>query len=229
MSCEHCQYERDRADRLAEDAMLLKQEGIGQLRKINALKTELSRQRKEHPNAKAAAALFDHWKTVTGKNSNTVYGEAREKALLERLVQFSEEQLRLAIDGVAAMPYVGRKGRQANPGPGAKRYDELTLVLRDETTVERFIGYGMEAKGIMDVPGMGRVNVQSIPESLLERCDCRHMRLEHSKADPHRFGAQPCLHAGCECIDFDNLHQLADEWLRRHRERLKGESSALAA
>jgi len=227
--CDQCQAERERAERIAEDMLLVEQEKRGLLRRINALKTELSRQRKEHPNAVAAKRLFDHWVTALGKNANTVYGEKREKALLERLVQFSEDDLRLAIDGMASVPYVGRKGRQHDAGYGAKRHDELTIVMADETTVERFMGYGREAKGIMDVSGMGRVNVQPIPASMLERCDCGHMRLEHSKADPNRFGAQPCLHGGCECIDFDNLHRLADEWLRSHRERLKGESSALAA
>ena len=39
------------------------------------------------------------------------------------------------------MPFVGPQGRQATPERGAKRHDDLELVCRDETTVERFIGY----------------------------------------------------------------------------------------
>lgn len=229
MSCDQCQAERERTERIVEDLRIVQDETIGLRRQIKALKTELSRQRKEHPNAKAAQKLFDHWKTALSKNSNTVYGEAREKALLERLAQFSEEDIRLAIDGLASLPYVGRKGRQPNPGPGAKRYDELTLILRDETMVERFMGYGREAKGIMDIEGMGRVNVQSIPDYLLVRCDCGHLNMEHGKADHRWFGARPCLMADCECTDFEDLHRLADEWLGQHKERLKGEPSALAA
>lgn len=53
----------------------------------------------------------------------------------------SVQELKEAVDGVAAMPFVGPRGRCAQDGPGCSRQDELELVMRDETNVQRFRDY----------------------------------------------------------------------------------------
>jgi hypothetical protein len=111
------------------------------IREKGRLKAELAKQREESPQAQDARRVFDHWVVRLGKNANTVFGPAREKAVQARLQEFPVEVVLKAVDGCALMPWVGPHGRQADEGKGAKRHDELALICRDETTVERFAGY----------------------------------------------------------------------------------------
>jgi hypothetical protein len=55
------------------------------------------------------------------------------------------EALMEAIDGLALVPFVGAQGRTAT-GTAKQRHDDLTLVFRDEVTVERFRGYVASAE-----------------------------------------------------------------------------------
>ena len=111
------------------------------MRTIGALKAELSRQRKNSPQAQQAKQVFEHWVERLGKNRNVVFGPAREKAVQARLREYPLEVVLKAVDGCALMPYVGPHGRQPTAGAGAKKHDDLALICRDETTVERFAGY----------------------------------------------------------------------------------------
>lgn len=110
------------------------------MRTISALKAELSRQRKNSPQAQQARQVFEYWVERLGKNGNVVFGPAREKAVQARLREYPLEVVLRAVDGCALMPYVGPHGRQAD-GRGAKKHDDLALICRDETTVERFASY----------------------------------------------------------------------------------------
>lgn len=119
-------------------------------RQVTALKNELKRQRKEHPRYDAAKRLFDLWFEKLGKRSNTIFDERREKTLLAMLDAYEargidgEGLMHLAILGLSKKPYVGPRGRQSTPGPGAKRFDDLKYAVQDAESVERFMAYAEE-------------------------------------------------------------------------------------
>jgi hypothetical protein len=69
---------------------------------------------------------------MTGKRAKTVRAALR--------MGYTVDQLKLALEGLAKFPFVGPSGRCA-AGTPAQRYDDVDHALRDETTIERFIGY----------------------------------------------------------------------------------------
>lgn len=123
------------------EASRLLSQHLQDMRTIGTLKAELTKQRRNSPQAKQAKEVFEHWVDRLGKNANVVFGPAREKAVQARLKEFPLEVVLRAVDGCALMPYVGPHGRQSDAGKGAKKHDDLSLICRDETTVERFAGY----------------------------------------------------------------------------------------
>lgn len=124
-----------------DDAWNFAQELTRKLQEIGRLKTQLDEVLNTQPTTKLAKSLFVYWRDTLGKRPNTVYGTARKKAILKALQQHDEATIKRAIDGAKVKPFVGPHGRQATDANGAKRFDDLTLILRDETTIERFAGY----------------------------------------------------------------------------------------
>lgn len=108
---------------------------------IGRLRRQLDDVLNTQPSSKLAKSLFEYWRDSLGKRPTTVYGAARKKAVLVALQEHDEETIKRAIDGCALKPFVGPHGRQATNANGAKKFDDLTLILRDETTIERFGGY----------------------------------------------------------------------------------------
>ena len=191
-------------------------------RQIARLKAELSKERGASPLMQDAQEVFDCWVDKLGKNKRTTFGPARQKAVLARLNERSlveggdrKDDLLAAVRGMAAKPFVGPQGRQADDSNGAKRHDDLTLVCRDETTVERFAGYAQEPIPIRSHPGVPQevldLLAQGDLERLVRRCDCGHVRAEHSFplqplwAPSEMVGWEPCTAEGCSCMDFDGL------------------------
>lgn len=79
--------------------------------------------------------IFEHWKSVMGKGNNSVLNAKRIKALTARLKEgYTVEQIKMAITGCSMTPH--NMGQNNN----GKRYDELELICRDGSQVERFIG-----------------------------------------------------------------------------------------
>ena len=77
--------------------------------------------------------IFDHWKSVMGKSNNSVLNEKRIKALTARLKEgYTVEQIKMAITGCSMTPH--NMGQNNN----GKKYDELELICRDGSQVERF-------------------------------------------------------------------------------------------
>lgn len=115
-------------------------------REIGSLKAELTKQRQSSPEAKGVQEVFDHWVHALGKDPSRTkpdskLGEKRQAKIRARLREsFTVDELKRAIDGLAAMPYVTAKGR-AETGSHSQLYDDLTIALADETTVPRFIAY----------------------------------------------------------------------------------------
>jgi hypothetical protein len=59
---------------------------------------------------------------------------------------YTPEQIAMAIDGIAAMPYVGPQGRQSHNGRGSKRHDRLGIALGSGEALERFANLGAQAR-----------------------------------------------------------------------------------
>lgn len=77
--------------------------------------------------------IFDHWKSVMGKSNNSVLNDKRVKALTARLKEgYTVEQIKMAITGCSMTPH--NMGKNSN----GKKYDELELICRDGSQVERF-------------------------------------------------------------------------------------------
>jgi hypothetical protein len=126
----------------------LQSQNMALLSKIGRLEAELTKQRGDSPKAVMVKRLHKHWcetLLLDGKPRKAKLGPAREKAYLFALTNYEEEFCHQAIDGCALKPFVGPRGRQATVEGGAKRFDDPTLIFRDETTIERFAGYVDEA------------------------------------------------------------------------------------
>ena len=191
-------------------------------RQISHLKGELSRQRQDDPKMQDAREVFDYWVDKLGKTKRTTWGPARQKCVLARLSEKAlteggdrKDDLFAAVRGMSLKPYVGPQGRQEDDSNGAKRHDDLTLICRDETTVERFAGYALEQPVPIRQPGVPQEVLDLLArgdlDRLVERCDCGHVRAEHTFplqelwCPPEMVGWEPCTAKGCTCMDFDGV------------------------
>jgi hypothetical protein len=106
------------------------------------LRNELEGRREEEPEAKAIKEVCDYWKrSLNHETAKTPLTGARAKAVRARLRErFTTADLKRAIDGCVRVPYVGANGRKPHGKP-RERHDDLSLICRDEETVERFIRY----------------------------------------------------------------------------------------
>lgn len=140
---------QEQNNELAKDRDLADRECRRLRKEADLLRRELAESREADPRSQAIREVLDYWVKALGKRSNVKVpaGGKRWNAVRARLNEgFSVDALKKACDGCAARPYVGPKGRQATKGPGANLHDGIELICRDETTVERFIGYAEEAK-----------------------------------------------------------------------------------
>jgi hypothetical protein len=129
-------------------------------------KAELERQRTDTPEGRVATALGRYWITRTGKKGNAKVKDKRRKAVIDRIRDgYDPSYIARAIDGaaeaastssseterLALIRALGEAKRRLSPNDvkavheayrkGMKslvRYDDLELVCRDETTLERF-------------------------------------------------------------------------------------------
>lgn len=114
-----------------------------------ALRKELAKQHANDPRSQQIRDVMEYWIKVCHKSARTKIpmDGVRAQKVRSRLNQdFTVEDLKLAIDGCARLPFVGPKGRVASQEPGCRREDDLELILRDEKYVERFMGYARVAE-----------------------------------------------------------------------------------
>lgn len=71
--------------------------------------------------------LFDHWRTARGHKRAHLNDERRTK-IKARLKRFTADQLHQAIDGVANDPW-----------PDRVRHDDLLVIFRNDSQVEKFL------------------------------------------------------------------------------------------
>lgn len=86
-------------------------------------------------NANDALEIFTHWKSVMKKSNNSLLNTKRTKAITARLKEgYTVDQIKLAITGCSMTPH--NMGQNDN----CKKYDDLELICRDGSNVERFAG-----------------------------------------------------------------------------------------
>lgn len=78
-------------------------------------------------------AVFEHWRTAMKKTGTVKFDDKRKRAVKARLTDgYSVGDLKLAIDGCAMTPHnMGVNERQ-------ERFDDLELICRNSSQVERF-------------------------------------------------------------------------------------------
>lgn len=91
--------------------------------------------------AATISAIFEHWRTVRGKGRAQLTDNRRRK-IQARLKRFTPDELRAAIDAVALDPWDERH-----------RYDDLTVLLRNDEQVERFLELADRVRGDAPVNG----------------------------------------------------------------------------
>jgi hypothetical protein len=108
------------------------------------------------PKADDIREVVEYWKMRLGhpKTRFSIH-DSRADAVRNALKFRDKEDLLLAIDGLALLPYVGEKGRTSNPlAPGAERHDRIGIALGangrlkckvDVEAIDRFASYANRA------------------------------------------------------------------------------------
>lgn len=106
---------------------------------IEKLKKTLREQQADDPRFDEAREVFDYWVAALKKRKNTEFDGERCGLVLARLKGGATvDELKRAIDGCAAFPYVTNNGRSAT-GEKRQRYDDLELICRHASKVDAFI------------------------------------------------------------------------------------------
>lgn len=110
---------------------------------IAALKREAAKAAAVDPDAETIASLLDYWRDRTGRNKKTtklpVDGK-RWRVVKARLKDgYEPDQLKRAIDAVAAFPWMEYGDRYAEPAPGRVKRNEVINAIGDEEKTDRNI------------------------------------------------------------------------------------------
>jgi hypothetical protein len=84
-------------------------------------------------NISAIQQIFMHWQR-TMNHPQAKPDNKRQRKITDALKEYSIEQLKMAIDGCSKTPYNMGENKQC------QRYDDIELILRDASHIERFIG-----------------------------------------------------------------------------------------
>lgn len=91
-------------------------------------------------------SVFDHWVKTMGKTKAAKLGPKRRRAIERALKSHGMDIVLKAIDGCAKSPW------HTGENPGGKRYDDLTLILRDEEKIEAFAAVQDGTAGLQSWP-----------------------------------------------------------------------------
>lgn len=140
-----CHACRDKAGKIAGlegDLEALMKELATVIRQRDALKRDRDQDRQTHPKRAQILECFELWVERTGKTRSKLSAD-RFDAVKARLNEgYTVEQIKLAIDGAAAFPYVVN-GQRAARGHG-ERHDDLELVCRGGRRLERLANLGAQ-------------------------------------------------------------------------------------
>lgn len=164
--CENCTAALSQAAEAEMQLRGVERELTKQIRANTTLRNELAEQRMDTPDGKAAKALGRYWLVRLGKKGNAKVKEKRLKAIIARLRDgYEPSYIARAIDGAAeaattnnaeaerlalirVMQEAIRRLPERERGElrqlyrdamkNIVRYDDLELICRDETKLERF-------------------------------------------------------------------------------------------
>lgn len=93
--------------------------------------------------------VADHWRKACNHPRAVVEPGGKIAGLIHDRLDggFTVPMLKRAIDGYAAFPYAGPKGRARRQYPGAKRYDGLELAMRDDDHVQKGLAMADRSDG----------------------------------------------------------------------------------
>jgi hypothetical protein len=109
---------------------------------VRLLQAELAKTREDEDGAGEIKDLLRKWQILCNhQRAKIPLDGARAKAVRRaRAMKFTAEQIERAFIGAGKWAYVGPHGRKQT-GEQRERFDDVTLILRDEATIERFIAY----------------------------------------------------------------------------------------
>ena len=88
------------------------------------------------------SCVFNHWCTIMA-HPKAKLDNKRQRLIVSALQNYSLEQIKQAIDGCA------RSGFHMGDNAQKKRYDELSLILRDAEHIEKFIALASPENGLV--------------------------------------------------------------------------------
>lgn len=151
MTCPTCGLSQEEHQGVMDDLQLSDKE-VRRLRRANAsLLNKLNEQRADSPLANEVREVLEHYVTRFQKSKAFKVGpDGARWVLVEKALKgdHTVSDLKEAIDGLRAFPFVGGggvKGRTAT-GTEDERYDEIKYCLQDDMSITRFRKYAQKAK-----------------------------------------------------------------------------------
>ncbi len=129
--------------------------------------------------------VFDHWKEVMN-HPRAIFGKKRKSAVMARLKEgYTEEQLNRAIDGCKCSAYHQGDNKDHTV------YDDLELICRHETHVDKFIAYlERQESGANNGTGTGTNAGDSTRRETASERNVRNIEESFRRLE-HRYGAGP--------------------------------------
>jgi hypothetical protein len=154
--CPHCRLMAGENERLTEDLSGLLDTTRRQGNEIVGLKNALAQADVDHASNAQVQCLLLNWMhlcrgrtpddKLKGRRPIIAPGSARWKIARAALREHTVQECLEAIEGLAALPYVGAHGRKADGKP-SERFDDLEYALKDETFIEKARKYRARALG----------------------------------------------------------------------------------
>lgn len=109
------------------------------------LRSELEQRAEQDPSSKEVREVLAGWEARHPRAKTPMSGKRAKTVRNALKLGFSVEELKEALEGLAAFPFVGPHGRMATGTP-EQRYDDVHHALADETTIDRFRKYATQGK-----------------------------------------------------------------------------------
>jgi hypothetical protein len=106
--------------------------------------------------------VFDHWRTTLG-HDRAVLDDKRRRKIEAAIKSHGVETALAAIDGCASSDW--HMGR--DPNSNGKRFDDLTLILRDAEKIEKFAEMASTSRGQQSLPAAKVVAIGTKPPAVV--------------------------------------------------------------
>lgn len=114
-------------------------------RHIKNLERDKQAERELDPNRWEVKRLIELWKEKTNHPRARISADRFDMVKARLAEGYEVEEVELAIEGLAAYPYVNAKGRSAT-GKRSERHDRLGIALTNGEALERFANMGHEVR-----------------------------------------------------------------------------------